>query len=171
MGQGMCPYALMVSVANCRKTLFRTISWSISPHTIYRAIYAGKFDEPGLSHGNRGAIRKLRHRGKSRHTKGYVERRGKIQISNELETRPIEVNNRTRLGDWEGDTVAVKRSEDVKNAAIDLLKGEPLNTITPDRGKEFSKHAEIAEALDKVAFYFSKPAHPWDRGSNETRTD
>ena len=167
-------------------------SWSISPNTIYRAIYAGKFDEPGLSHGNRGAIRKLRHRGKSRHTKGYVERRGKIQISNELEARPVEANNRTRLGDWEGDTVAgkagkaclvtyvdrhsrflkskkiaVKKSEEVKNATIDLLKGEPLNTITPDRGKEFSKHAEISEELDKVAFYFPKPAHPWDRGTNE----
>ena len=66
------------------------------------------FDEPGLSRGNRGAIRKLRHRGKSRHTKGYVERRGKIQISNELEARPVEANNRTCLGDWEGDTVAGK---------------------------------------------------------------
>ena len=27
----------------------------ISYNTIYRAIYAGMFDEPGLSHGNRGA--------------------------------------------------------------------------------------------------------------------
>ena len=77
-------------------------SWSISPNTIYRAVYAGKFDEPGLSHGNRGVIRKRRHRGKSRHTKGYAERRGKIQISSELESRPVEANNRTRLGDWKG---------------------------------------------------------------------
>ncbi|MCF0260173.1 MAG: IS30 family transposase, partial [Erysipelotrichaceae bacterium] len=61
----------------------------------------------------------------------------------------------------------VKRSEDVKNATIDLLKGEPLNTITPDKGKEFSKHAEISEQLDKVAFCFPEPAHPWDRGSSE----
>ena len=129
------------------------------------------FDEPGLSRGNRGAIRKLRHPGKSRHTKGYAELRGKIQISNELETRPIEVNNRTHLGDWEGDTVAVKRSEDVKNAAIDLLKGEPLNTITPDRGREFSKHAEISETLDQAAFCFQSQRTPGIVEPTKTRMD
>lgn len=40
-----------------------------SYNTIYRAIYHGDFDEPNLSHGNKGAIRKLRHRGKTRHKK------------------------------------------------------------------------------------------------------
>ena len=39
---------------------------ALSYNTIYRAIYARKFDEPGLSRGNRGAVRKLRHRGKRR---------------------------------------------------------------------------------------------------------
>lgn len=47
----------------------------ISYNTIYRAIYRGDFDEPGLSTGNRGAIRKLRHRGKTRHSKNHVEKR------------------------------------------------------------------------------------------------
>ena len=46
--------------------------WSISYSTIYRAIYDRMFDEPHLSRGNKGAIRKLRHKGKSRHTKDYV---------------------------------------------------------------------------------------------------
>lgn len=42
----------------------------------------------------REAIRKLRHRGKSRYTKGYLEKRGKIQISNEPKDHPEEANNR-----------------------------------------------------------------------------
>ncbi|MDD5793014.1 MAG: IS30 family transposase [Erysipelotrichaceae bacterium] len=116
----------------------------------------------------------------------------KIQISNELKDRPEEANNRLRLGDWEGDTVAVakgkaclvtyvdrrsrflkcakirrKGSCHVKEATIKLLKNEPLCTIAPDRGKEFSSHAEITEELDQVQFYFPYPQHPWDRGTNE----
>ena len=46
-------------------------------HDMYkkRRFYYGKFDEKWLSHGNRGAIRKLRHRGKGRHAKNYEEKR------------------------------------------------------------------------------------------------
>ena len=39
-------------------------------------------------------IRKLRHRGKKRHTKGYVENRGKISISHTIQERPKDANNR-----------------------------------------------------------------------------
>ena len=48
---------------------------------------------------------------------------------------------------------------------MDLLKSEQLNIITLDRGKEFSKHADLSQELDKAAFLFSA----WDRGSNENR--
>ena len=83
----------------------------VSYTTIYRAIYSGMFDTDNerASNGNRGAIRKLRHRGKSRHTRTYIERRGKIPISNNISDRPQEANNRTRIGDWEADTVIGKR--------------------------------------------------------------
>ena len=79
----------------------------ISSKTIYRAIYAGMFDttEQHRSKGNRRAIRHLRHRGKSRHSKNYEERRGKIPISNELSARPAVANERTRFGDFEADTI------------------------------------------------------------------
>ncbi len=63
---------------------FENSSFAISYNTIYREIYNGKFDETGLSRGNRGAIRKLRHRGKSRHTKNYEEKRGKHAVGNRL---------------------------------------------------------------------------------------
>lgn len=61
-------------------------SFSISCSTIYRSIYASVFDTKAerKSKGNRGAIRKLRHRGKTRHTKDHTEKRGKIVISNNL---------------------------------------------------------------------------------------
>jgi IS30 family transposase len=167
-------------------------SFSISYSTIYRGIYNHLFDEPHLSKGNRGAIRKLRHRGKSRHTKSYVERRGKIQISHDIDERPEAANTRSRIGDWEGDTVvgvtgkacivtlvcrksrfllggkaAIKKSDFVNEVMINALKDQPCETITPDRGKEFSKHVEVTEALDKVQFYFPKPHQPWQRGTNE----
>lgn len=131
--------------------------WSISYSSIYRAIYDRMFDEPHLSSGNRGAIRKLRHRGKSRHTKGYVERRGQIVISHDIDERPAVANERSRLGDWEGDTVAgitgkaclvtlvdrksrfliggkasEKKAEQVNKVMIASLKGQPCETITPD---------------------------------------
>ena len=166
-------------------------TYSISYNAIYRAIYRGDFNEKGLSHGNRGAIRKLRHRGKSRHTKNYVERRGKIPISHMISERPIEAENRSRIGDWEADTVAgvtgkkcfvtlvdrksrflicdridKKTSENVKQSIVKILKDEPVTTITPDRGKEFGKHSEITAELE-IEFYFPLPHHPWQRGTNE----
>lgn len=52
-----------------QRLLLETGKTSVSFITIYRGIYAGLFDKSGLSQGNRGAIRKLRHRGKPRHKK------------------------------------------------------------------------------------------------------
>lgn len=85
---------------------------SVSYTTIYRAIYAGMFDtkEQRASHGNRGAIRQLRHRGKTRQTKDHLEKRGKIPISHAIADRPAEANKRCRLGDWEADTVIGKKA-------------------------------------------------------------
>ena len=70
----------------------------ISYATMYRAIYAGMFDETPLSHGARGAARRLRHPGKSRHTQQYTERRGSISISYDILERPAGAANRSRRG-------------------------------------------------------------------------
>jgi len=98
-------------LSNTVKHLFLDCQWSpeeiegrlyleygkfvINYQTIYRAIYRSHFDDK-LSHGARGVIRKLRHRGKTRHTKGHVENRGKILISHTIHERPEEANKRTR---------------------------------------------------------------------------
>lgn len=35
---------------------------------------------------------------------------------------------------------------------VELLKEQPLKSITPDRGKEFSKHPKISNELNLVEF-------------------
>ena len=168
---------------------------TISFNTIYRAIYRGDFNEKNLSHGHRGAIRKLRHKGKTRHTKTHIENRGKISVTHTIHERPVEATNRSVLGHWEADTVAgkigkaclvtltdrksrylmsekinKKISVHVRDSIIDLLSAVPKNkrkSITPDRGKEFSKHREVTEQLDSIPFYFADPHAPWQRGTNE----
>lgn len=164
---------------------------SISANTIYRAIYRHMFDAGHVSHGGRGLIRHLRHKGRKRHRKGDVETRGKIHISHLIYERPQSANDRAEIGHWEGDTVlgrkgraclvtmvdrksrflicrkaSGKTSAAVGGCIRDMFSGHPLLSITPDRGKEFSSHEEISAELG-VDFYFPLPRHPWDRGTNE----
>ena len=169
--------------------------YSISYSTIYRAIYAGMLDAEKLSHGKRGVIRKLRHRGKTRRCKGKIETRGKIVISNRIHERPKEADSRRVVGHWEADTLAgktgsaclvtiadrcsryllagktaKKNSQMVAEKMISLFSNLPcdcLKTITPDRGKEFGKHRLVTDALENVQFYFADPHSPWQRGTNE----
>lgn len=91
-----------------KRLIYENSAIHISYNTIYRAIYRGVFNDTGLSHGSRGAIRKLRHRGKSRHTKTYGERRGHIPISHTIHERPLEAQQRSEIGHWEVDTVVGK---------------------------------------------------------------
>lgn len=67
--------------------------FTISYKTIYRTIYNGLFDESNLN------------RGKTRHIKGYEERRGKIKIAQTIYECPIAANERPTSGYWESDTV------------------------------------------------------------------
>ncbi|ASZ08359.1 IS30 family transposase [Enterococcus thailandicus] len=116
---------------------------AISYTTIYRGIYNGLFETEPLSHGNRGLVRSLRRRRKTRHAKHHVERRGKIEK---------------------------KLSLFVKDTFIELFSSihpSRVKSITPDRGKEFSKHSEITKALNGVPFYFPDSHAPWQRGTNE----
>jgi len=66
-----------------------------------------------------------------------------------------------------GGKPSAKRAADVNEVMLIALEGHPVKSITPDRGKEFAKHAEVTEALEGVKFYFPPPHHPWERGSNE----
>ena len=144
--------------------------YQISYTTIYRGIYAGMLEMRKLAYKERGIVRKLRHKGKRRKRKGETETRGKIPISNPIEMRPAEANNRSCPGHLEADTVLGKRggqcvvtlidrmlkyawvertptksAADVNAAILRVLEKLPhgyVKSITPDRGKEFADHAQ-----------------------------
>lgn len=137
----------------------------------------------------------LRHRGKARHDRGYVERRGhKDALYIPIAKRPNYINQRTRIGDWEIDTVlgktghhalvtmvdrysrfAMMRRIEFKNAQatnaaiIDLARQiDPLfmHSLTPDHGSEFTRLNDIQDDLG-VLIYQPDPYAPHQRGSNE----
>lgn len=163
---------------------------SVSDTTIYRAVADGTLDAE--MPGRRKMGTRLRHHGKRRHRKGGApEARGKIRATHELAERPAVVEERSRIGDWEGDTVAgrqggaclvtqVDRASgylaggkaarkarvEVNEATERALAHEPVRTITLDRGKEFSDAASLQGHLH-APVYFCLPGHPWQRGTNE----
>ncbi len=103
------------------------------------------------------------------------------------------VEERSRIGDWEVDTMigkpggAVlvtlverysrlsvlslapnKTAEAVKAAILKAIQplSSQVHTLTYDNGKEFALHMDIAEALEADGF-FAHPYHSWERGLNE----
>jgi len=124
---------------------------------------------------------------------GTRERRGQLPDRVSIESRPAIVEQRSRLGDWELDTiigqghkqaivslterkarltliakVERKTAAQVSSAIIRLLQPHAKNvhTLTSDNGKEFAKHKDIAKSL-KADFYFAHPYASWERGTNE----
>ena len=159
--------------------------------TIYRAIRARELDPPELAGTRRGLAGRLRRKGRRRRRRGEVERRGKIRVPASIAERPAEAGARSRLGDWEADTVAgraggpclvtlvdrrsrylvgglapSKTSAEVARTMSRALEGHPALTVTPDRGSEFALWAPVAAATG-AGFYYALPRHPWQRGTNE----
>ena len=75
---------------------------AISYATIYRGIYAGRFNDPDWV---KSGKQRLRHRGKKRRSKGEPTN-DNFPVGHELSERPAEAQARARIGDWEADTVA-----------------------------------------------------------------
>lgn len=124
---------------------------------------------------------------------GSQDRRGQLKNRISIEQRPKIVEERSRIGDWEVDTVIGKpggsvlvtmaerksrlsiialapdkTAQSVKNAILAALRSiaERVFTLTYDNGKEFAHHEEIAKTLDAQGF-FAHPYHSWERGLNE----
>jgi len=158
----------------------------VSPEWIYQHVYRDKHAQGTLYH-------HLRCQRQRRKRYGTYSRRGHLSNRISIEQRPAVVERRTRLGDWEVDTIigkghqqalvslterksrlsllakVVRKSADaVASAVITLLQalGLPLHTLTSDNGKEFAYHETIAQAL-KVRFFFAHPYAAWERGLNE----
>lgn len=131
--------------------------------------------------------------------KAYQKRRngkrpqGRIRNRIGIEDRPSVVDEKSRVGDWEIDTVigkghrgalvtvveratqftlvakvANKSASAVTAATIELLRPykRALRTITADNGKEFAYHEQLTAELG-AAVYFARPYHSWERGLNE----
>jgi len=137
--------------------------------------------------------RHLRCQKKRRKRYGSYDRRGKIPNRVSIDERPAIVEERTRIGDWEVDTLIGKRhrqaivtlterksrfsllakvnqrtADKVGDAVIELLQNvvDRVHTLTADNGKEFADHERIAHAL-QADFFFAHPYAAWERGSNE----
>jgi IS30 family transposase len=104
------------------------------------------------------------------------------------------INQRTRIGDWEGDTIlgsertqrvlthverfcgylmadklTIVSAEIVARKTIARFKKLPKRkrlSITYDNGTEFSAH-DIIERKAKISIYFANAYHSWERGTNE----
>ena len=154
--------------------------------TIYRYIKQGKF--PRIT-----AKSHLRRRGK------YMLPRSScynsIQPDRIIPQWPDTIRSRTRIGDWEGDTVygavgkgllvtlvdrkskllrmglLVKRSAEETRLVIEKrLKGLPVKSISLDNGSEFSEFRKLEQDLSTLV-YFAEPHKPWQRGTNENTND
>jgi IS30 family transposase len=159
----------------------------VSIERIYQFIWDDKKQGRDLYKHLRSQGKRYRKRGSSKDKRGQIV--GRIGIEN----RPIEVEKKDRLGDFEIDLVIGKNHKEalltandratgvskikkiqskdaqiVKQAVIELLSEfKPiLQTITSDNGKEFSGHQDIAKQLN-IDYYFANPYKSWERGANE----
>lgn len=161
---------------------------NISHETIYKWIWANKRAKGTL-------YKSLRRKGKKRNNRGNkYAGRGYIKNRVDIDERPKIVNEKSRLGDFEMDTVVgrrgsypvlitavdraskytiIKLSPDktAKNVSFAIVKGlsnfpHKIETLTYDNGKEFTDHEIVSKTLDSKA-YFAKPYHSWERGLNE----
>lgn len=166
--------------------LAREEGMAISHEWIYRYVYEDKRRGGDL-------YRHLRCQKPRKKRYGSYDRRGQIRERVSIDERPEVVEARSRVGDWEADTVIGKpggsvlvtlverrsrlslvalapdkTATAVKAAVLKLL--QPLSaqvyTVTYDNGKEFAYHMEIAQALNADG-YFAHPYHSWERGLNE----
>lgn len=135
----------------------------------------------------------LRRRGK--HSLPRNANYNSIQPEHLIPEWPIEIQNRLRLGDWEGDTVyggtgkgflvtsvdrksrylcaglLLKRSaEETRQVLENMLRGLPVQSISLDNGSEFAAFRKLETALHTTV-YFAEPHKPWQRGTNENTND
>jgi len=159
-------------------SLKRNRGISISKSTIYRHVRGNEDLEKHL----RGATAK----------RTRDKKRERIHEQVMISQRPDIVEDRSRQGDWEGDTVRscmrstacvatyvdrasrfllasklpAYRSKELNKSTLKLFKGRRLHTLTVDNGMEFGSFKVLEKGL-KAPIYFSHPGCPWERGSNE----
>lgn len=135
-------------------------------------------------------------KGKHRRRHGTIPREKAREYGKKrwIGERPEVINQRARVGDWEGDTIIGKektqrilthverKSGYLMADKLDIVTAEIVaektfkkfrkipkqkrKSITYDNGTEFSSH-EIIERKTKTVVYFANAYHSWERGTNE----
>lgn len=160
----------------------------MSHETMYKYIWFDKREEGTL-------YKYLRHGQKQRRKRyGRYDSRGRLASKRPIWLRPLSVESRETKGHWEIDTMVgpigsgtciltlVERKTgfveigylpdrsvaSVNRCLLKLIRRHPgkFKTITADNGCEFHGYAQV-EAVTGIKFYFSRPYHSWERGSNE----
>ena len=154
--------------------------------SIYQYIYN---DVPYLANYLPRSHRKRLKRGKKR-----GNRLCKIQNRTSIDERPEAINNRSRIGDWEADSIVSKQTaaslivirerklqitfiakvknrtaKEVKKAIVKRLRRLPpclRKSITFDNGTENALHEEIGRELN-LSTFFCHAYHSWEKGSVE----
>lgn len=108
-----------------------------------------------------------------------------------IDERPTVVDLRSRIGDWEGDSIESRDHAPGLNSLVDRRSGLlllsklpaktaratrevvskrlanlPAHTLTVDNGPENQEWRETEEATS-ARVYFAHPYHSWERGTNE----
>ena len=135
----------------------------------------------------------LRRRGKKKQTKNANY--NSIQPDRRIPDWPEEIRSRSRIGDWEGDTVyggvgkgllvtlvdrksrfvklgllKSRNAEETARVIEQLLADLPVESISLDNGAEFAEFHELEQSLHTFV-YFAEPHKPWQRGTNENTND
>ncbi len=138
----------------------------------------------------------LPRRHKRRTAKGARKANGLARLASypSIDERPLVVEERSRIGDWEDDFIVSKvgiaqiksvnerksgivffgkttgrKAKDGDSVLVDKLKRLPseyVRTLTRDNGPENREFQNVQDELD-ISVYFAHPYHSWERGSNE----
>lgn len=158
----------------------------ISHETIYQYIWKDKKLGGELYKHLRGSSKIRRKRYNSK------DSRGRLAGKKMIDTRPVEIEKRLKVGHWEIDTVHGKGRKSIvtlveratgyvmigqlnartvaalNNRTSQLISRKPehFQTITADNGCEFHGYKKL-ERRHQLAVYFAYPYHSWQRGTNE----
>lgn len=170
-----------------RMRLDHTEEDSVCHETIYRYI---REEKPTLKKFLRCRKGKYRRKYGTR----IREKRREDAKKKRIDTRPDIIEKRSRIGDWEGDTIVgaektkhilthVERksgvlaadkvdhatAEHVRKITTKRFKKIPKkkrHSITYDNGVTFEEHEKLEHDLS-IDVYFAYPYHSWERGTNE----
>lgn len=155
--------------------------------TIYKYIYNEKPEWKKY-------LRQKKSKYRRRYGKKKLKKQREEAKKKRIDTRPAVIEQRERIGDWEGDTIiggektqrilthverrsgylladklAIVTAEIVRKVTANRFRSVPRAkrlTITYDNGSEFADH-EMIERKAKITVYFAHPYHSWERGTNE----